>query len=53
MKIGSKALVIILLFGGLALVNFLASQLPVRGDATAGGIYTLSSGTRTILQKIQ
>jgi ABC-type uncharacterized transport system involved in gliding motility auxiliary subunit len=53
MKTGSKALVIILLFGGLVLVNFLASQLPVRGDATAGGIYTLSSGTRTILQKIQ
>jgi len=53
MKTGSKALVIILLLGGLVLVNFLASQLPVRGDATAGGIYTLSSGTRTILQKIE
>ncbi len=53
MKSGSKALVIVLLFVGLLLVNYLASQLPVRGDATAGGIYTLSPGTRSILKKIE
>ena len=53
MKIGSKALVVVLLLAGLVLVNFLASQLPVRGDATAGGIYTLSPGTKSILGKIK
>jgi len=53
MKIGSKALIVVLLLAGLVLVNFLASQLPVRGDATAGGIYTLSAGTKSILGKIK
>jgi hypothetical protein len=49
MKSGSKALV----FAGLVLVNYLASQLPFRGDTTADRIYTLSSGTKSILQKIE
>lgn len=53
MKSGSKALVVVLLFAGLVLVNYLASQLPFRGDATAGRIYTLSPGTKAILQKIE
>ena len=53
MKSGSKALAILLLFAGLVLVNYLASQLPFRGDATAGRIYTLSDGTRSILGKIE
>lgn len=53
MKSGSKALVIVLLFAGLVLVNYLASQLPFRGDATSGRIYTLSPGTKAILSKIE
>ena len=53
MKSGSKALAIVLLLAGLVLVNYLASQLPFRGDATAGRIYTLSDGTRSILGKIE
>ncbi|MET0261278.1 MAG: GldG family protein [Rariglobus sp.] len=53
MKSGSKALVIVLLLAGLVLVNYLASQLPFRGDTTAGRIYTLSAGTRSILEKVE
>ena len=53
MKSGSKALIIVLLFAGLVLVNYLASQLPFRGDTTAGRIYTLSPGTKSILGKIE
>ena len=52
MKSGSKTLVIVLLFVGLLLVNYLASQLPVRVDATADQIYTLSPGTKALLGKI-
>ena len=53
MKSGSKALIIVLLLAGLVLVNYLASQLPFRGDTTAGRIYTLSPGTKSILGKIE
>ncbi|MBM3874783.1 MAG: ABC transporter [Verrucomicrobia bacterium] len=53
MKSGSKFVVIVLLFVALALVNFLASRLPFRGDATAENIYTLSPGTRSIVSKIE
>jgi ABC-type uncharacterized transport system involved in gliding motility auxiliary subunit len=53
MKTGSKALIIVLLFAGLVLVNYIASQLPIRGDATAGRIYTLSPGTKSLLSKIE
>lgn len=49
---GNKTLAIILLFVGLVLVNYLATSLPVRLDATAEKIYTLSPGTRAILAKI-
>ncbi|HTJ78968.1 MAG TPA: GldG family protein [Rariglobus sp.] len=52
MKFGSKTVVIVLLFVGLVLVNYLASQLPVRIDATADQIYTLSPGTKSLLGKI-
>ncbi len=52
MKPGLKALAILLLFAGLVLVNYLAAHLPLRLDATAGKIYTLTPGTRTILGKI-
>lgn len=53
MKSGSKFVVIVLLFVALVLVNFLASRLPFRGDATAENIYTLSPGTQSILGKIE
>jgi len=53
MKSGSKFVVIVLLFVALVLVNFLASRLPFRGDATAENIYTLSPGTRSIVSKIE
>ena len=52
MKFGKTTLVIVLLFAGLVLVNYLASTLPVRFDATAEQIYTLSPGTKSILAKI-
>ena len=53
MKLGSKALALALLFVGLVLVNYLASSLPVRLDATADSIYSLSPGTKAILGKIE
>jgi ABC-type uncharacterized transport system involved in gliding motility auxiliary subunit len=53
MKSGSKFIFIVLLFVALVLVNFLASRLPFRGDATAENIYTLSAGTKSILSKIE
>jgi ABC-type uncharacterized transport system involved in gliding motility auxiliary subunit len=53
MKLGSKALVIVLLFVGLVLVNYLASSLPVRVDVTAEKIYTLSPGTKALLSKVE
>src|SRR5580658_4773930 len=52
MKFGKKALFIALLLVGLILVNYLASSLPLRIDATAGHIYTLSSGTKALLSKV-
>src|ERR1044072_7503728 len=53
MKFGSKALAIALLFVGLVLINYIASSLPVRIDATADSIYSLSKGTKTMLGKIE
>ena len=53
MKLGSKAFAIVLLFVGLILVNYLASSIPARLDATAEAIYSLSSGTKTLLGKIE
>ena len=52
MKPGSKALAIALLFVGLVLVNYLASSIPARLDATAESIYSLSPGTKALLGKI-
>jgi ABC-type uncharacterized transport system involved in gliding motility auxiliary subunit len=52
MKLGKTALAAALLFVGLVLVNYLASSLPARFDATADRIYTLSPGTRSLLGKI-
>jgi ABC-type uncharacterized transport system involved in gliding motility auxiliary subunit len=53
MKSGSKVTAIVLLFVGLILVNYLASSVPVRIDATAESIYSLSPGTQALLKKIE
>src|SRR5512135_1588747 len=53
MKSGAKLLSVALLFVGLVLVNYLASSLPVRVDATAGKIFTLSPGTKALLGKLE
>jgi ABC-type uncharacterized transport system involved in gliding motility auxiliary subunit len=53
MKFGSKTIAIVLLLVGLILVNYLASSVPVRIDATAESIYSLSNGTKTMLGKIE
>ena len=53
MKISAKVLAIVLLFVGLVLVNYLASTIPYRVDATADHIYSLSPGTDAILGKIE
>jgi ABC-type uncharacterized transport system involved in gliding motility auxiliary subunit len=52
MKSGHKAFAAALLLAGLLLVNFLAARLPLRLDATAGRIYTLTPGTKSILAGI-
>ena len=53
MKLGSKTLTISLLILALVLVNYLAMQIPLRLDATAEHVYTLSQGTKTLLSKIE
>jgi len=52
MKIGSKFIAAALLLVALILINYLAAKLPVRLDATADQVYTLSPGTKTLLGKI-
>lgn len=49
----AKTLAVSLLAVVLLLINFLATRVPVRGDLTAGQIYTLSDGTRALLGKIE
>jgi ABC-type uncharacterized transport system involved in gliding motility auxiliary subunit len=53
MKFSAKAIAIVLLFVGLVLVNYLASTIPARVDATADSLYSLSPGTKAILAKIE
>jgi len=53
MTTSAKLISIALLFVGLVLVNYLAKQVPLRLDATAEDIYTLSPGTRSLLAKIE
>ena len=53
MKLRAKVLAIVLLFVGLVLVNYLASSIPVRIDATSDSIYSLSDGTKKMLSKIE
>ena len=52
MKPGSKTLAVALLLVGLVLVNYLATSVPARFDATSEKIYTLSPGTRALLAKM-
>ncbi len=52
MSTTSKTVAIALLLVGLVLVNYLASVVPYRYDATAENIYTLSPGTKALLAKI-
>lgn len=53
MKTSAKLTAIVLLFVGLGLINYLASQIPWRVDSTAEKIYTLSPGTHSLLSKIE
>lgn len=53
MKIGNKLVAVALVIVAIILVNFIVSRLPLRVDATAGGIYTLSPGTKSLLSKIE
>jgi ABC-type uncharacterized transport system involved in gliding motility auxiliary subunit len=53
MKSGRILVIIALLAAGLLAVNYLASSLPFRADATADRIYTLSPGTRAILGRLE
>jgi ABC-type uncharacterized transport system involved in gliding motility auxiliary subunit len=53
MKRSTKFIAVVLLFVALVLVNYLAAKLPLRLDATADKIYTLSPGTRAILARIE
>jgi ABC-type uncharacterized transport system involved in gliding motility auxiliary subunit len=52
MTLGKKILASLLLLLGLVLVNYLATAVPYRFDATAEKIYTLSPGTKALLAKI-
>src|ERR1017187_837516 len=52
MKFGRKTLAVALLLVGLVLVNYLATSIPVRYDATSEKIYTLSPGTKALLARI-
>ena len=52
MRLGKTTLLVALLAAGLVFVNYLASVVPARFDATAAKVYTLSPGTRAILGKI-
>ncbi|HEY5228058.1 MAG TPA: GldG family protein [Opitutaceae bacterium] len=52
MTSGKKLIAIVLLFVGLVLANYLATTVPVRYDATAEKIFTLSPGTRALISKI-
>lgn len=53
MKIGGKTIAFVLLFIGLVLVTYLASQFPARLDLTADQLYTLSPGTHRLLDKLE
>lgn len=43
----------LLLTGCLLLINFIASYIPIRFDTSEGKIYSISSGTKQVLNKIE
>jgi len=52
MKLGQKTLFIVLLFAGLVLLNYLASQISGARRCDRDHIYTLSGGTKALLAKV-
>lgn len=50
---GGKTVAVVLLLAALVLVNYLAGAARLRLDLTADRTYTLSTGTRTLLSKIE
>ena len=48
-SVGGLALVLLI----VVLVNLIASQMPLRWDATAEGLYSLSDGTKTLLSDLE
>lgn len=53
MKLSGKVVAVGLLFIGLVLINILVRFIPVRWDLTQDRIYSLSEGTRRVLEKIE
>jgi ABC-type uncharacterized transport system involved in gliding motility auxiliary subunit len=53
MKSGKNISAVVLLVAALVLVNYLASSARIRFDLTADRTYTLSDGTRRLLDKIE
>ncbi|MDR2513547.1 MAG: Gldg family protein [Puniceicoccales bacterium] len=53
MKISNKITAIALVLTVIVLANYLAAHLPLRVDATAGGVYSLSTGTKTLLSRLE
>ena len=47
-----SAIGLVALFLALIAFNYLASTAPVRADLTEGRLYTLSDGTKKILQRL-
>lgn len=43
----------LLLIGSVVFANFIASYLPVRLDTSQGRVYSISSGTKSLLKKIE
>jgi ABC-type uncharacterized transport system involved in gliding motility auxiliary subunit len=44
---------VIAVFVAVVAANFIISAIPARGDLTAGKLYTLSDGTRKVLQSLE
>lgn len=53
MKARNKIVATTLVLAAIAMVNYLATRLPLRVDATAGGVYTLSPGTKALLSQLE
>ena len=53
MKTTSKGIALLLLLAGLIMVTIITSFIPGQVDMTAENIYTLSDGSKALLQKIE